>query len=214
MKGVIFGNYHSYNDFGLILSKKEIGSPNPKVVTIDVEGSDGVLDLTEAFGDVKFRNRSLSFQFAKASIDPHSFLELYSTVHNAIHGKKMHIILDDDMEFYYVGRITVNEWTSDKNIGKIVIDVDAEPWKYKLNETVVAKTISGSGTVNLLNQRKPVVPSVRATASMTFSFDGNSYAIGANTTTIFPSFELKAGNNSVSVTGTGTITFTYQEGGL
>lgn len=47
MNGVKFGSYHSYDDFGLILSDKEIGSPEPKIVTIDVEGSDGVLDFTE-----------------------------------------------------------------------------------------------------------------------------------------------------------------------
>ena len=213
MKVVKFGNFHSYNDFGLILFSKEIGSPEPKIIKIEVEGGDGVLDFTEFSGETKFKNRSLTFHFSRKNVLS-NFMTLFSEVHNALHGKKMRIILDDDPDFYYIGRITVNEFKADRNIGLITVECDCEPWKYKLNETVVSKAISGSGTVNLLNQRKSVVPIVRATASMTFRFGGNSYAIGANTDTIFPSFELKSGSNSVSVTGTGTITFTYQEWGL
>ena len=63
MKGITFGNYHSYDDFGLILSSKEIGSPEPKIITIDVEGGDGVLDFTEFAGEKKFKNRTLTFHF-------------------------------------------------------------------------------------------------------------------------------------------------------
>ena len=43
MKGVKFGNYHSYNDWGLILSSKEIKAPKPKKIEIEIEGSDGFL---------------------------------------------------------------------------------------------------------------------------------------------------------------------------
>lgn len=53
MKGVKFGTFHTYDDFGLVLSEKEIKSPTPKIKQIEVEGSDGVLDMTEAFGGCK-----------------------------------------------------------------------------------------------------------------------------------------------------------------
>lgn len=62
MKGIKFGTYHTYDDFNMILSEKRIGSPSPKIETIDVPGGDGVLDLTEYFGDVKYGNRNLSFK--------------------------------------------------------------------------------------------------------------------------------------------------------
>ena len=55
MKGVRFGDYHSYNDFSLILTSKTIGTPTPKTETIDIPGGDGVLDLTEflvEYGDI------------------------------------------------------------------------------------------------------------------------------------------------------------------
>ena len=41
----------------------------------------------------------------------------------------------------------------------------------------------------------------------------NIWDLGSGSYTL-PELELKAGENVVSVTGTGTITFTYQEAGL
>lgn len=213
MKGVIFGNYHSFDSWGLILGSKEIKAPEPKVQKIEIEGGDGDLDLTEFFGDVKYNNRSLSFSFSKMNIKPGDFLALFSTVQNAIHGKKMQVILDDDPAFFYSGRVTVNEWKSNKNLGEIVIDVDAEPYKMKLAETVVSKAVSGSASIVLANSRKRVVPVITTNAEMKIAFDGYSGTFSAGTFTI-PELELHEGNNTVAVTGTGNISFRYREGGL
>lgn len=213
MKGVIFGSYHSFNEWGLLLKEKEIKAPEPKVQKIEIEGGDGDLDLTEFFGEVKYNNRSLSFTFGKMNIVPDGFLALYSVVQNAIHGKKMQVILDDDPAFFYSGRVTVNEWKSNKNLGEIVIDVDAEPYKMKLVETVVSKAVSGSASIILANSRKRVVPVITTNAEMKISFGGYSGTFSAGTFTI-PELELIEGNNTVAVTGTGNISFRYREGGL
>ena len=79
MKGVKFGNYHSYNDLDLILSQKIIGTPSIKTEVIDIPGGDGVLDLTEYFGETKYGNRPLTFEFS--TVVPRSqFMELFSKV--------------------------------------------------------------------------------------------------------------------------------------
>lgn len=213
MKGVRFGNYHSYNDWGLILQSKEIKAPAPKINQIEIEGGDGVLDLTDFFGDVKYKNRSLSFQFVKACISQDEYFLLFSQVQNAVHGRIMNIILDDDPANYYRGRVSVNEWKSEKNIGTVVIEVDADPYKYKLNETVVSRVVSGSSTIILANSRKRVVPSITTDAEFTIAFGTYSGTFSAGTFTI-PELELTEGNNTVTVTGTGNISFRYQEGGL
>lgn len=150
MKGVKFGNLHSFNDFGLILSSKEIGSPEPKIIQIDVEGGDGVLDFTEFAGETKFKNRTLTFHFSKPQVLS-NFMQLFSTVHNALHGKKMQIILDEDPGFFYVGRITVNEFKADANIGLITIECDCEPWKYKLNVTMEKILLYGKNLFDISN---------------------------------------------------------------
>ena len=143
MKGIMFGNYHSYNAFQLILAAKTIGTPSPKTETIDIPGGDGVLDLTEYFGEPKYDNRKLSFEFSSMVI-PDDFMSLFSIVQNALHGKKMKITLDDDPGWYYFGRISVSEWKADRNVGKLTIDCDCEPYKYKMQKTVVTTTLDGT----------------------------------------------------------------------
>lgn len=212
MKGIKFGNYHSYDDFSLILSQKTIGAPSPKVETIEIPGGDGVLDLSEFFGEVKYNNRNLSFDFSTI-IPQAGFLDLFSRIQNAIHGKKMQIVLDDDPGWYYIGRVTVPEWKAERNIGKLTIECDCEPYKMKLTETAVSKAVSGSASIILANSRKMVVPVITTNAEMTISFDGYSGTFSAGTFTI-PELELHEGNNTVAVAGTGNISFRYREGGL
>lgn len=213
MKGVKFGGLHSYYEWGLILSSKEIKAPKPKTKEIEVEGSDGFLDYTEYFGGVKFENRQLSFNFSKMNIVPDGFLALFSVVQNALHGQKMQVILDDDPAHYYYGRVLVNEWKSNKRVGEIVIEVDAEPYKYKVAETMISHDVTGAAEIVLTNSKMPVVPEITTTAAMTIAFDGFTAAVQAGTFRL-PELQLKEGQNRVSVTGTGTISFAYREGSL
>lgn len=215
MNGVTFGTYHSYDDFSLILTSKEIAAPKTKTVKIDVEGADGAIDLTEFFGEPKYEDCTHKFQFS--TIVPQSqFLTLFSDIKNKIHGKKLRISLDADPGFYYMGRCFVSSFTSEKNIGKIAVECDCEPWKYKAAKTVITQTVSGESTLSLPNLRKRVVPEVLIEADSALHIVYNTYNVwdlGGGSYTL-PELELKAGNNSVSVTGEGTISFSYQEAGL
>lgn len=211
-KGITFGNVHSYTDLKLILTTKEIGSPAVKTNKVDIPGADSALDLTDFFGEPKFEDVTHKFEFT--TIEPQSdFLTQYSTIKNAIHGKKVRIILDDDPTFFYLGRCYVSSFTDEKGIGTISVECECEPYKYKLNKTVVTRTVSGTADINLTNSRKRAVPEITTTASMTFVFGDGSWAKEAGTFTI-PELELVEGNNTVTVTGTGTITFRWQEGAL
>lgn len=212
MKGVTFGSLHSYDDLKLILISKEIGSPEVKIKKIDIEGADSSLDLTDFFGEPKYEDVTHKFIFA--TIVPQAqFLSLFSTVKNALHGKKMRIIFDGDPLFYYLGRIKVSSFTNEKNIGQISIECDCEPYKYKIEKTVVSVAVSGTQDITLTNSRKHAVPEITSTASMTISFGEHTWSSASGTFTL-PELELVEGENTVTVTGTGTITFTWQEGNL
>lgn len=213
MKGITFGSYHSYNDLKLVLNSKEIGTPSVKERKIEIEGADGFLDLTDFFGgEPKFENVTHRFEFS--TIVPQSeFLSLFSSIKNALHGKKMRIILDGDPLFYYLGRISVSPLTNEKNIGKITIECDCEPYKYKLNKTIVSRTVSETGIVKLTNSRKRAVPKITTTSAFTIIFGETTWAVGAGTFTL-PELELIEGDNYVSAIGTGSISFEWQEGEL
>lgn len=213
MKGVRFGNYHSYDDFNLILSQKKIGTPSPKTEIIDIPGGDGVLDLTEFFGEVKYNNRELSFEFS-TMVPQAEFMDLFSRVQNALHGQKIQIILDDDSEWYYVGRITVSEWKAEKAIGKLTIDCDCEPYKTRHGDTVIFQMVEGTETTVILpNGRKPVVPIIDITGNVDLTFGTNFWSLAEGRYEL-PAVRLVNGDNTVLLNGTGTASFTYRERGL
>ena len=150
MKGITFGSLHSYRDLNLILSRKEMGSPVIKEKKIEIEGADSVLDLTDFFGEAKYDNVTHKFDFS-TMVAASEFLSLFSTIKNALHGKKMRIILDDDPLFFYMGRLHVSKFTNEKNIGIISIEADCEPFKYKLNKTAILHSFSGKNLFNCIN---------------------------------------------------------------
>ena len=214
MKGIRFGLYHSHDDFRLILSKKEMGAPAVKVQKIDIPGADGALDLTDFFGEPKYENVTHRFDFS-TGIPQAEFITLFTRIKNAIHGKKMRVILDDDPLFFWNGRCHVSSFTSEKGIGTISIECDCAPWKYKIDHTTVAKVIDGTQVITLTNARKRAVPEVQVytEGTMNITYGVNIWDLGSGTYTL-PELELLEGENTVTVTGTGTIAFTWQEGDL
>lgn len=215
MKGITFGEYHSYRDFKLLLLPKEMGAPEVKKYELDIEGADGSLDLTDFFGEPKYHNVRHKFDFSTI-VPQGEFLSLFSTIKNAIHGKKMRVILDDDPLFYYVGRLSVSSFTNEKNVGKVSVEADCEPYKYKLAKTVVSRAVNGEDSIVLTNSRKRAVPEVtiETESSIHIVFQSvNIWDLGSGSFTL-PELELTEGENEVSVSGVGNITFTWQEASL
>lgn len=216
MKGIRFGGLHSFEDLEMILGKKEIGVPAVKVEKMDIPGADGDLDQTDFFGEPKFANRTLRFEFT-ADTPASDFLALYSRVTNALHGKKMRIILDDDPLYFYQGRCFIDKHHDEKGVATIDVECDCGPYKLKKDHTVSAHVLDGTAqTILLTNGRKRAVPEVQIyteSGSVRVEYQGSIWDLGAGIYTL-PELELVEGENTVIVTGTGTITFSWQEGDL
>ena len=212
MRGVTFGSFHSYEYFGLVREKMTIGAPEVKTEEIDIPGADGTLDLTEAFGEPKYGNHTLSFTFGKVGTTAEQ-LEHVSAIRDILHGRKMKIAIDEDGGLYYMGRITVGDWTREL-VEKITITCDCEPWKYKESITTVTQAVSGSAVITLNNLRKTVIPTVTVDAEMSLAWNGHSASLSSGADQIIESLALYQGDTEITVTGTGNITFKYQEAGL
>jgi hypothetical protein len=138
-KGVKFGEIHT-SSYGLVLSKKTIETPSPKLETVDIPGADGSLDMTEYFGDVKYNNRKIKLEFSTELLG-NELLSMYSDIQNDLHGKHFDsIVLDDDSGYRYIGRITSISLTESR-ISRIIIECDCEPYKVSITDKVITKTL-------------------------------------------------------------------------
>lgn len=215
MNTVFFDGINSYKDLRLILSQKTIGAPSPKILSVDVPGGDGTLDYTECFGEVNYYNRVLKFDFTMID-NPKTFPDQYSKLLNLLNGRKMKISLSDDEGYYYIGRVIVNEWASEKRIGKIVVEVDAEPYKLKNEITVLSFAATGKTVICCKNDRKRVQPVIKLSSETAITFNGISFVWGAGSYTS-DDIVFSEGENVLTVepiNGNTSVTIVYQEGRL
>ena len=216
--GVSFNEIHSYRDLNLVLSKVGVSPASPKTAYVDIPGADGSLDLSEALGEVKFSDRTLKFTFTMhpgGDLSESAWEAKKTQVSNRLNGLACQITLDKDPGYYWQGRATVDEYQSTKRLRQFVVSAVVRPYKLKQKVTVVSTAISSDGTtVTLKNSRRSVCPTVSCTNDNTkVVFDGATYVFNQGEHKNL-GVRLVEGNNKVTVSGVGTITFTYQEADL
>ncbi|MGN1480573.1 hypothetical protein [Porcipelethomonas sp.] len=211
-KGVKFGDKHT-SDYGIILSHKSIDAPAPKTETVDIPGADGSIDMTEYFGDVKYKNRKLKFEFS-TSKSGGELLETYSAMLGDLHGRHFDsIILDDDPDYKYTGRVTNITLTENSGISGIAVECDCEPYKLSvtLNSVDVAVGNSDGKTIDFGTRK--ITASIHVPDSVpvwTLYIDGESYGKYSVTDT---DFAVKGSCNiviipyEISVTSNATISY-------
>ena len=217
-RGISFNDTHSFYDLNLILSKVEIPPAKPKTNYVDIAGGNGSVDLTEAHGEVKFEDRDCKFTFTmnpKYDLSDEAFEEKKTEVSNLLNGRHFKITLDKDSDYYYEGRCTVEEYLSDRRIRQIVVSAKVKPYKFKQNKTVLKYNLTAvQKVVNITNSRKTVSPLFECSNDNTnIEFENASFSLSAGTHKILD-IQFKEGNNQLKVSGSGTLTISYQEGDL
>ena len=214
MKGIYFDEVHSYKDLNLILSSVSIPPATAKTNYIDIPGADGSIDLTEAHGTVRYKNRNCSFVF---SVFPYEdFEEKKKQISNLLNGRRCKIKLDKDDDYYWLGRCSVNNYASNKNLHKITVNATVEPYKYKVEETAVDVSLNGSTAVQVIltNGRKAVCPTITCSNDNTlFTVGVLEFTLSKGTHKVLD-FQLQEGETTVSIKGTGTVNIKYREGDL
>jgi len=161
--------FDTYKDFFLVpTSVPVINPPTVKAKTIEVPGANGAIDLTESLTPFPvYGDRTGSIEFAVLN-NRREWYNLYKTIHgvknqhaldgerawsllysditNKLHGRKCQIILEDDPEWYYEGRIAVNSWKSSNNGGWPTITLDYTLYPYKFSISSSTDGASGTGS--------------------------------------------------------------------
>lgn len=145
---ITFGDKNTWTDWHLVAtSRPVIDPPQPKTQYVDIPGADGSIDLTESLaGRPVFSDREGSLEFYVLNdfdIDGYSYdwFTVYSTVMQYLHGRYMRMVLEDDPNYYYEGRFSVNSWKSDQNHSTITIDYHVSPYRYLIVEDITASDL-------------------------------------------------------------------------
>ena len=213
MSDIRFGNKWAHADYGLIVAPYAIPMPEPQTNFVEIPGRDGALDLSEAFGTVRYTDRIVPITlYARAPFDT-----LISTFAADVHGRRMNVIFDRDTTYYYDARIKLEDVERHAGYCELSLECRAKPYKLEHFETSITVLPTGSATITLTNTRMPVVPTITVSAGMTLTFTllGKDYTVNLSMGThIIPSLVLLEGDTAIEGTGTGRITFTYRKGAL
>ena len=241
---ITFGDKNTWDDWHLVPTSRPVFKPpKQKSLFMDIPGGDGLEDLSEVVsGQPIYTNREGSFEFIVMN-GYREWQDLYSDIMDYLHGQSMQASLEDDPAFYYQGRFTVNEWKSDKNWSKIVIDYSVAPykllkassveeWKWDDIDFEYNMDLNGLNALTVDGSWSTIFKSLRRTVTPVFtvsSDDGNGLTvtisddIGHSKTV-----EFKDGNNridpnlhiygpaitTITVTGNGSITINFRMGRL
>lgn len=195
--------------FGFYCVDRVLSNPKLKTNYIEVPNMNGSIDASEAAG-LFYEDRDLALKFVFPElIAPDT---AFSALSNFAHGKKHRIVFDDDQDWYYVGRIFLDDMGTDR-----ILTGSARVFPYKLavtEKTTTQEAVSGGIQVMLRNDGEmTVVPKVTTTEPVTISDGENSTAINAGTYRI-SWLTLTPGVRYVTIDGSGTVTFEYREAKL
>ena len=208
--------FNTQNQWGLITTDINIATPKPKVNYVDIPYGEGALDLTQSLtGEVNYYNRKISLSFDLIEL-PVPRQVLVDKIMNEIHGHKLDLVLPDSPLWLYRGRVSVNSVKTSMILNKLVLDVETEPYRLKLSDTVYNFTVTSTEqTLILKNSRMRVTPVVVTDKAIVIKFGTQTFNLGIGTHRLV-GFVLVQGDNTIKLSGTvgAKVKITYREGSL
>lgn len=131
---LIISGKNTYDEWGLVpTSRPLVNPPSVKTQYYKNPGGNGELDYTTNLtGRPLYEMRKGSWEFWVRPED--EWANVYTSLLKYIHGKKHQVILEDDPDFFYTGRLSINAWKSDKHNSLVTIDYILNPYKESINE--------------------------------------------------------------------------------
>lgn len=212
----------------------DFAPPELRYEAADVPGSDDPLDFTEALTGYplyKSRRGSIKFRFFDNGIPVRN---RFDEIKNFLHGKHVRVVIEDQPEYYYEGRMTVGELTFAKrgnwaefdlsyilNAYKIEIGSESgEDWLWNpFNfETGVIREyygiqVNGKKTVTVVGSRKPTTPEFIVDSRMLLMFSGSSYILSEGRN-IIPQIVLLDDEYEFKFSGIGSVSISMKVGML
>lgn len=208
LKGAVFGNRYSRDDYGAVMNYARITPPAVKENYVDIAGGNSAIDLTEAVGGLVYGDGSIEFMFTLFSAEKKDRMK------NHLHGKRMEIILEREQEFYYDGRVTCTKEERNGSLYELYFTARVRPYKYEKAESIHRETVTGAEREILLpNDTMPVMPKIVVEGSILLTFGDDRYRLERGEYQV-PEITLQEGLNRIRLSGNGKIVFSYRKGRL
>ena len=188
--------------------------PEPKYVYEETGGVDGSLDETENAADrVLYNNRTGSWELYITNrtgleldiSESISWADMQSDLSNFLHGQKCKIQLEDDPNYYYIGRLKISGFDPNKHYQHVNIDYEVEPYKYELDE-FDSGTISVSTTSTLTSYGSPMAAIPTITVEST-QFAFHQHDVLTRGEAVWMLFNMECLNAGETITPTNETTF-------
>lgn len=216
--GVKINNENTLVNYGLcLLADVSDQTPTLQEKRYQIPGRNGTVNASYALtGYPIFNDRMLTFTLFKSAPDP-ELQEIRAALMAKYQGTQVQLIMPWDEDHYFEGVIMFGQ-ISGYNTGRIPVTMVAAPYRKKLQSTQVTQEISTSAAqVVLQNEGMPTIPTFTATTAAQITVGRANYSIEANTPYTNTALQMTADGLALQVhtlSGTGTLTITYQEGTL
>lgn len=140
MRYVEINDVNLFEEYGLILKHYELEPLTPNLFQTEVTGKTGIIDFTEFYGDLTYKNRNITIKLLGFYDEKTQFLKY--VLESKYAGKEVKVSFSDDDECYWKGRLMISKM--DDNCKKLEIEmkVNAHPFKFrKLYDTEVRQDV-------------------------------------------------------------------------
>lgn len=217
MRHFYFDKYHTFFDWGLTLTGKEMPDPEPKTNYVELDGVSGTLDMTETLtGEVAYTDRTVLASFMTSEGSYQDRVALLRRITSALHGRKVKIVEPDDPEHYFLGRVTVKPGTRHAAYTSFDLEAVCDPWRYAIEESTRRVEVTEAAPVDvvILNTGvKTVCPDITVEGTVKLAFEDGTVELTDGYYKV-ADIKLRQGYSVVHVEGDGIVTFTYREATL
>ena len=196
--------------FGYHLKWRVLSAPEAKTYYEEIPGANGSYDGTEDYGEVFYKDRTISLNCKFADDDWH---ENYKRFCSKYHAQLVKILFGNDPAYYWYGRLFVEEYNAQEH--SLMMSATVYPYKFWMHETIVNS--SGNETVRLFADRMKVVPKVTISGAVSLAWKTYTKSLSSASypaTFTIAGLELQNGSLDVTITGAATVSFKYREGSL
>lgn len=236
--------YDTWTDFHLIpTARPTVAIPNGNTKLINVPGRATPLDFSNYLtGHPTFGNRSGSWSFVTDNDFVNKkggWVAFDKDLRSKLHGRIRKVVLRDEPSYFYVGELTLGQWTPGEVRSSITISYNFYPYKKAILSSMDIwtfdefdfhdgyiqylenLTVNGTLYVDVLGSKERISPHIAGSGDVNIAKrEGDSWIsygkmyTGSidNADAIRPRLVIDEGINKLRFTGNGTVTIDYRRG--